>query len=437
MRALVRQVALVVLLFPAIAAGQEPAAGVRVLSLDDALSLAQRNSPANVQAENALRVGRATVGSALAQFLPALAMSAGASRQGGATFFQGQLVPYAGDPWSYGKGYSAQLQLFDGGERWFAYRNARASQRANEENAVVQRFATSFAVKQQYYAVLAARESEAAAQRQLEQANEQFTVTSAKVAAGALTRADSLRSAIAVGTARLALMTAQGNLRSANAALTRLVGSDVPVTAQPADTSQVPHIDVDSAALDRMAVDGPVVRQAAASADASSASRWAAIAPYLPSLSIGYNFFTYNTSPQFQLGGGPVSSNHSLQFSVSYSLFDHYRRELTLVTARAANGNAQATLRDARLAARQNLAQYLGAFRTAQETIALQQLQIAAAEEDVNAQEERYRLGASSLLDLLTAESALDQARAALIAARLQARTARAQVEGVIGRELP
>src|SRR5258708_5356034 len=102
---------------------------------------------------------------------------------------------------------------------------------------MLQRFKDALSVKQQYYAVLAARESEAAADRQLEQAQQQLRVTSARVRAGAAIRSDSLRSAIAVGAAQLAVINAQNSLRVANATLTRLVASPAEVTAVAADTS--------------------------------------------------------------------------------------------------------------------------------------------------------------------------------------------------------
>ena len=61
---------------------------------------------------------------------------------------------------------------------------------------------------------------------------------------------------------------------------------------------------------------------------------------------------------------------------------------------------------------------------------------LAAATEDVRVQQQRYTLGASTLLDLLTSQSTLDAARSALIQARQDFRVARAQLEALVGREL-
>jgi outer membrane protein len=97
---------------------------------------------------------------------------------------------------------------------------------------------------------------------------------------------------------------------------------------------------------------------------------------------------------------------------------------------------AEAQLRDARLLARQNLIQQLGALRTAEERIRIQQASVAAAQEDLRVQQQRYNLGASTLLDLLTSQTTLNAARAALIQARQDYRVARAQIEAIIGRDL-
>ena len=425
---------LLLALAPVASSAQQGAA--RPISLDEAVRLAQLNSPTTTQARNALRVGRMNVTNTLSQFLPSLTVGANAGNSNGVAFIQGKETPYVGDPWNYSKGYNAFLTLFDGGQRWFNYRAAQSSLRAGSENDLLQRFNVALNVKQQYYGVLAARETEAAAERQLEQAEQGLRVTTARLRAGAAIHSDSLRSAIAVGTARLAIITAQNNLRSANASLTRLVASQGEVTAIAADTSEVPRIALDSAVIEKLAQDGPGVRQASAQLAASKDAKRAALTTYLPFVSMNYGYSTSKSSPDFDWGGGPASSSTRYGFSLSLTIFNNFGRELNYVTAQVAQDNAEVSLRDATLASRESIALYLGAFRTATQTIELQLLQIAAAAEDLRAQQQRYGLGSASLLDVLTSQSALDAARTGLINARLQARTAKAQLEALAGRAL-
>ncbi len=440
MRRIRNHVAVVAFIFaPAFLPAQQGADGSRPVSLEEAVRLAQLNSPVTVGARNALRTGRLTQLNALGQYLPNLSVSYGASNFSGGIYQQGELLPYKGDPWNYGKGYNASIVLFDGGQRYFGYRQAVAGQRANEENETLQRYGVATTVKQQYFAVLQARELEAAGASALEQAQVALNASAAKVKIGQVVRTDSLKAAIQVGAARLQLLNARASLRDANAALTRLVASNVPVTAIAADTSDIPKLDVDDASLARMADDGPGIRQAAANLEAVKQGRRATMtSQYIPQVRANYNYNASGfTSPTFNWGGGPAASTQTqYSFSIGYTIFNGFTRELNAMQATVLADNAEAVLRDARFNAKSQLAQLIDQFRTAAQTVELQRLQIAAAQEDLSAQQSRYALGASSYLDLLTSQTALDSQRILLINARFTARTARAAIEAFIGRDL-
>ncbi|HEY5441592.1 MAG TPA: TolC family protein, partial [Gemmatimonadaceae bacterium] len=77
------------------------------------------------------------------------------------------------------------------------------------------------------------------------------------------------------------------------------------------------------------------------------------------------------------------------------------------------------------------------ALRSAQQRIVIQQATLDASKEDLRVQQQRYALGASVFLDVLTSQSTLDAARSALIQARQDVRVARAQLEALVGRDLP
>src|SRR5690606_32493455 len=135
--------------------------------------------------------------------------------------------------------------------------------------------------------------------------------------------------------------------------------------------------------------------------------------------------------------GSPDNRNFSTRFSVGFPLFNGLQRETQVVQAAVAEDNAAVQLRDARLNARQQMIAQLGAFRTAEARVQIQLASVAAGEEDLRVQQERYALGASTLLDVLNSQTTLDQARRDLIQARFDARTAKAQIEALIGRDLP
>jgi outer membrane protein len=409
------------------------------VSLQEAVSLAQRNAPAAVQARGQLRTSASAVRSAYGAFLPSLNASLNQTKQSGQRFdaLRNQIVTVS-QPWSYSTGLSSSLELFDGGRRFADIKARKADVDAAEANEVSQRFNIALQVKGEYASILAARESEAAARAQLEQAVAQMRASVARVQAGAATVSDSLRSAIQVGNARLALLTAENNVRVASASLTRLVGTPFLVTANPTDTLDLPETSVDSAGLMRMALEGPAVREAELQFRASGAAVTSARSTYMPTVRMSYSYNGNGTDPY---GFGSDTSKRflygsNLGLSLTFPLFNNFNREDQVVRARVAQDNAAAQLRDARLAAQQSIIQQLGALRTAEERIRIQQASVAAAQEDLRVQQQRYALGASTLLDLLTSQSQLNQARAALIQARQDYRIARAQIEAIIGRDL-
>ena len=416
----------------------------RPISLESAVDAAQRNLPTAVQARGALRNAAAQRRAAIGAYLPTLNMNMGTGRTQGAIFFQGNLVPLTGNPWNYTNGLGSNIELFDAGRRLFELRQANAQVDAADASALATRYDVSLQVKQQYYAVLAARESESAARAQLEQAKAQLQASIARVGAGAATKSDSLRSIIQVGNAQLQVLTAENDLRVANAALTRLVGSDVAVTALPSDTADIP----DQAALpsmqdlERLAVRGPAVEVAQANVVAARMSRRGTRTQYLPTLTMSFNYGLNNASQRFDQGslllfGAEAATRQTYNFNLQFPLFNGFTREAQQVTANVALANAEATARDAQLAARQTLTQQLRALETAAARVAVQLASIEAAEEDLRVQQQRYQLGASTVLDLLTSQTQLNAARTALIQARLDARVAKAQLEALIGQDLP
>ena len=410
----------------------------RPITLDEAIALAQRNAPSAVQARGQARTSAAAVRSAYASFLPSISLDAGGGRSyGGTRTTADGVVQTIAQGWNYSTGLALNMTLFEGGRRLYDVRSARANLDAASATEVSQRYDVALQVSQQYFAVLAAREAEAAAQAQLEQADQQLAAASARVRAGAATLSDSLRSVVQVGNAQLALLTARNDLANANAALTRLVASPAPVTASPDPALDEIVALPDSATLDRLLERSPAVQEADASLAAARAASRAARSPYLPTVTVGFSRSVSELDQSFGICSDPTLCTGRLRFSASYPLFDRLGREEQVVRASVAADVAEAQLRDARLQAREDLTQSLGTLQTAEQRIRIGAVSVAAAEEDLRVVQQRYSLGASTLLDVLTSQTQLNQARSGLIQARFDYRVARAQLEALLGRDLP
>ena len=417
--------------------------GARPVSLREAIELAAKNSPAAVSARGLDRNAAAARRQAVGSYVPNVNLSAGTGRTQGTTInnFNGQLTSLSGNPWSYNNGLALNVELFDGGRRWSEITRIRATADVADVSAVSARFDASLQVKQQFYAALAARESSAAAKAQLEQAEQQLKASTARLTAGVATKSDSLRSAILVGNARLAVLTAENDLRVANASLTRVAGSTTPITASPDDTLDTPLTLPTDEELATLAGDGPAVRLATSNVAVARAAKRSQKSTYLPTLTMSYNYaFSQNAAGfvgrNMFLVGGNNASRQTMNFNIAYQLYNGFSRETQTVQADVALTNAEAQLRDVQLAARQNLTSFVRSLENAQARVQVQLAAVAASEEDLRVQQQRYGLGASTLLDLLTSQTQLNQARQALIQARLDGRIARAQLSSLVGREL-
>ncbi len=432
-----RTLGLLLLLPATVLAQQTTLDSLRPIKLDEAVKLALENAPAEVAARGAIRSGDASVRAAYFALLPNLSASMGQSQQNGSRFNpQGQLVPYAAQPWTYSTGLNTSLTLFDGGKKLSDLRTQKSNVVAAQANEVTQRFSLALQVKTQYANILAARESESAALAQLQQADEQLKASSARVAAGAATVSDSLRSVVTVGTAQLALLTARNNVQVASAALTRIVGVPYLVTADPSDTLDHSVAPIDSTSLVALALQGPTVRQAEAVLAAAHTAERSAKTGYFPTITASYNRAGSGYDKYYGIGSGELAYANTISLSLSYPIWNQFTRENNITQADVAVVNAEANARDARLAAQQNLITQIAALRTADAQIRINQASVAADQEDLRVQQQRYNLGASTLLDLLTSQSNLNRDEAALIQARQNYRIARAQIEAIIGRDL-
>ncbi len=140
-------------------------------------------------------------------------------------------------------------------------------------------------------------------------------------------------------------------------------------------------------------------------------------------------------SPQVPLFGN-LPDSYRWTFTVSFPLFDRFVREQSQVNASVTRDNAEAVAADTRRQVNAQMTQQIAAMTTAYAKIDISRANVAAATEDLRVQNERYRVGAATILDLLTSQTALTTAEGNLVQARFDYLIARAQVEALVGRTL-
>jgi outer membrane protein TolC len=418
-----------------VAAQQKPAP-VQPARLQVSLAEAARRAldvqPAMVRARgDATNAGWQKRG-ALGAFLPTVLFNSSAFRQNTESNVNGFLA--SAGTYQFNTGLSASVDLFTGFRRLANYRNADATQDAADAGVMNQRFQVTAATAQFFYTSLANEELVRVAEAQLERANEELQISVNKFQAGAATRSDTLTATVDLGNARLALLQAQANLATAQANLARQIGVDGVVRAKP--DSQLPAIP-DTTELRTAALrQAPVVVQAAAQERATAATLWSSRSQYLPKLTASYNTLSQGLNEPWQGFDGGNRNLNRLTLALSWTLFDGFQREKTAAQNSVDLDIARAQTADTRRLLGAQLTQQLAALFTANAQIGITGANVAAATEARRVTQERYRLGAGTLLDLLTAEANLTQAEVNQVQARYNYLIARAQVEALVGHAL-
>lgn len=453
MRGIVGIVATVALV-PAVLAAQEP----RQITLSEALRLAAASQPGMVQARQDVRLANAQERQANAAFLPSLSTGLTTSRSGGSRSNQFGVPTEVTSFYSSTMRLTANWDLFTGFRRGAQRSASRATSEQRDATLLRQEYATALATKQAFFAALANRELVSVSETRLRRAQEQLNLVTERLRLGATTRSDSLRARVEYGSAQLQLVQARANLRTAQANLGRAIGVEGVVDAA-GDSALESRIAVlDTAVLRREALhNAPSVREADAAVSAARAQMRVARAAYLPTASVSFSnswiagiqggttilrdsnnvpYDTVVTPPTTTPFGGRYSSGWNVQLAINFPLFNNLTRETNSIANDAALRSAEARARDARLLLEANLTQSFAALEAAAAQIDIARISLTAAEEDLRLQRERYRLGASTIFEVLTSQVAADQAQVDLVRARYDYLVARAQLEAYVGRGL-
>ncbi|MEO8202112.1 MAG: TolC family protein [Gemmatimonadota bacterium] len=404
------------------------------VTLAEAIALAEKVQPTVVQAQGNIRNASAQLRAARGQFLPSV--TANSNAQTSFSEFQstnqsGQIT--SGSNSNISTGLSASMDLFTGFRRGADIRSARATGDAADANLVDARSQSRLNTTTEFLNALYGSQLLSVRQASVRRAEEQLKVAVAKLASGSATRSDSLRSLVTLGTARLQLITAQADLAQAEANLGRLVGINARVRA--ADDSayyQVISIVDTNALRAELRARSPRVQNTIATRNAAQATLASARSAYWPTLSLNGNY-NYNGNGDNNYN---LLNNRSLTLQLSWPLFNRFTRERNITTQETNLDNATAQADDAEREVQAALTAQIAQLDAARLGIEITQVSIRAAEEDLRVQQERYRLGASTIVDLLTSQEALDQAEVDAVNARFNYLRAKAQIEALIGRPL-
>lgn len=388
-------------------ADQLPAAPLSAL---DAVDLALCNHPQTREQWASARAQAAQVGVARAGWLPSVDGRAGITRN--FTEIQNEMQGVTQRSASL----SLSWLLLDGGQRAAAIDNATrlldaalATRDATVQTLFLSALQTYHGAQAARAAVQAALEAERSAQESLAAAELRYRV-------GAGTPAERLQAQTAASQARLNRQRAEGEARSALGSLANALGLTAQTPLQLAETSPVSgdagfRKDLDTliaAAIERR----PDLKAAEAQVLAAEASVTAARAQGLPTLSLA-------AGPNWQRVDGVTNRSGAIGLTLNVPLFSGFDTTYR-VRAAEAQQEARAAQRDRiRNQVALDVWKAYHSLNTATEALQTTRDLIASAEQSERVALGRYKAGVGSVLDLLSAQTALAQARVQRIQAEL------------------
>jgi outer membrane protein len=494
MRSLLFAALAVAFVVPAVARAQDaanaPASGAP-LTLDDAIAIARRNNPTFLSVANNRQTADAAVRSARGAFLPSADASFGARyQQGGTQVFNG--LNFSNSSGSRQSSYSLNLNYRINSATFVQPRAAAANRTAVDADIAGNSEELRAAVTQQYLTVLQAQARAALQDTLVNTARTQLDLAKAKVAVGSGTVLDVRRAEVALGQAQVALLTARNSVEVEKLRLFQQMG--VP---QAPGVSLTTEFRIDPPAfsleqlLDLARRQNPSIVALRSRERAADLNTQVAKAEYTPTLALstgwGGNSYQY-TDPNFLVNqaragalanqasciqmdsirsrvglntdcSGPAyqftdaqaealrASNSQFPFkfqrspmsltaSITIPIFDNFNREERVQRAQVEREDAMYSVRAKDLALTADVTQAYLTLTTGAQTVALQEQNATKAKEELAYAEERYKVGISTFLDVITSRGTYEQALIDRVNAVYDYHKAFAALESAVGRPL-
>ena len=449
-------------------------AHAETLTLDDCITLALQNRASIIAARGAEDLARADKRAALGAFLPRASAYYNYSKRYSRdlkseatvpadgfvyldtlTFvdgISGQVVDYEvvrdsvtawetqefarqdQDRTSKNWGVQANMSLFDL-SNWYDLAAAGAAREKARLDVIASEQDLVLSVKLSYYAYLAVVENVDVQEEAVKRSNEQLKLIESKFDLGSAAKSDVLKQKVLYGNDRLALLSAENAVITAKADLAYTIGID-PNRDVDFATDYTPRIvegTLDDA-LQFAYVNQPGLLASEKSADAAGYFLRSARAAYLPTVganaSLGWSDGTAGDTAIFNFS----SRETSIGIGVSWTLFDGFWRERQVSASKIARNNARAMASETRNMVAVQIKTAFYDIEKAVEQTKVAMGNVAAATEDLKITQEKYNLGAATILDLLNAQVSLKGAQVQHIRAGFDLNLAVARLDKAMGR---
>ena len=322
-----------------------------------------------------------------------------------------------------------------GGQQIFGIRNANIAKQMNDLQIESSEIALYTHIRQSYYAVLAQKRLYELAQKVLEQKQEQLRLAKARFEIGSVTELDVLQAEIDVGNQENAIITAQNNVRLAREELNRLIGVDLNSTYPLKEDFEIfdPKLDLDEL-IKKALAHRPDYRVALKQEEYQRNLAYSHRGEFFPDLSASLTHSrSQNSGGNVDFTFNPRNRNTSMSVSLTWNLFSGFSDQAQYETARVNLRNSRYDLKKQEQTVEKEVRQaYYSLMQTYdQSQVTSKNRELASRQ--LALEQERYRLGATSQLNLRAAQVTYEQAEADYIANVFSFWTYYAALENAVG----
>jgi outer membrane protein len=397
----------------------------QTITFDDAIHIALRQNTTLAQANNSAALSAATVRQQRLSFLPDLRFSTSTGQNYGRTFSQdeGRIIDQTTQ--SLNAGVASSVTLFNGLTNVANLKSAQLSEDAGERNVKRAEQTVAFTVASNFLALVTQQEQLRVQRENLAAQDAQEKQIKAFVDAGSRPISDLYQQQAAVAAARSQVVNSERALELAKVDLIQTLQLDPRGTyafAPPVlDTTSHANVEFNLDSLLTRALgqrsdlfaQQSLVSAASQNVKAAKGSRFPTL-----SLSAGYNS-AYNSATDIpfsdqlnQRRGG------SLSLGVSIPIWDRGNTDLATQRAELAEDNAQLDLKNRRQQIGLEVRRAYLDYRAATQQLDAAEAQLRASALALQTSQQRYNVGAATLLEVTQARAIQLQAASALVTAR-------------------